>query len=300
MATATFIDVREAPDIDRHPKALTTGVVLSFALHLGIAALLIYGAWSKPELPPPEFVIDVVQLPKPPPPRKPPEPPPMPAAAPPPVPPAPQALPPPPPPQLTEAPIAEKAAPPPHQSESHAPSRERPASPNLQHRTIANAAPALPANSTKAESMPVTIGRHEPTEDNLPSGRSDKPATQTVPDFILMQIAQHWLIDYRNPRYRDIVLRGTKIVLLPNGMLGPPFGKNDPWNPREMIANYDALLAPQAAPIRQAIETFLQAMRLAQPFRLPPDGKPNSEPRVFEIYFQLGDIPSAQASRSGQ
>jgi hypothetical protein len=300
MATATFIDVREAPDIDRHPKALTTGVVVSFALHLGIAAMLIYGAWSEPERPPPEFVVEVVQLPKPPP-RKPPQPPPAPAVAPqPPAPPTPQALPPPPPPQLSEAPIAEKAAPPPHESDSHAPPRGRPASPNLQHRTVASAAPALPANSTKTESMPVTIGRHEPTEDNLPSGRSDKPAAQTVPDFILMQIAQHWLIDYHNPRYRDIVLRGTKIVLLPNGMLGPPFGKNDPWNPREMIANYDALLTPQAAPIRQAIETFLQAMRLAQPFRLPPDGKLSIEPRVFEIYFQLGDIPSAEAARAGR
>jgi hypothetical protein len=296
MATATFIDVRDAPDTDRHPKALTTGVVLSFALHLGIAAFLVYGAWSEPEAAPPEFVVDVVQLPKPPPPKRP-EPPPQPEAIapPPPAPPKPEGLPPPPPPQLTEAPIREQAAPAPHPSESHAPARERPASPNLQHRTVASAAPALPANSGKAESMPVTIGRTEAHEDNLPSGRSDKPAAQTVPDFILMQIAQHWLIDYHNPRYREIVLRGAQIVLLPNGMLGPPFGKNDPWNPREMIANYDALLTPEAAPIRQAIETFLQAMRLGQPFRLPPDGKPSNEPRVFTIYFQLGDIPAAQA-----
>lgn len=297
MATATFIDVRDAPDTDRHPKALTTGVALSFALHLGIAALLVYGGWSKPEPPPPEFVVDVVQLPKPPPPKRPEPPPPQ--VQPQPAPPPPVGIPPPPPPQLTEAPIAEKAAPPPRQSESHAPPRERAASPNVQHRTVANAAPALPENSSKAESMPVTIGRHDPKEDNLPSGRSDKPAAQTVPDFILMQIAQHWLIDYRNPRYREIVLRGAQIVLLPNGMLGPPFGKNDPWNPREMIANYDALLAPEAAPVRQAIETFLQAMRLAQPFRLPPDGKQNNEPRIFTIYFQLGDVPSAQAASTG-
>jgi hypothetical protein len=206
-------------------------------------------------------------------------------------------LPPPPPLQLTEAPIAEKSAPPPHQSPSTAPPREHPAPPNAPHRTVASAAPQLPATSTRPDSTPVTIGRHEPEEDNLPSGRSTEPAAQTVPDFILMQIAQHWLIDYRNPRYRDIVLRGTKIVLLPNGLLAPPFGKDDPWNPKAMIANYDALLVPEAQPIRQAIETFLKAMRLAQPFRLPPDGRPNNEPRVFTIYFQLGDIPSAEVSR---
>lgn len=300
MATATFIDVRSAPDIDRHPKALITGVALSLLLHIGIGIEALYQPGPEKPPPPPEFVVDVVQLPKPPPPPKAPEPPPQQSMAPPPpAPPKPEGLPPPPPPQLAEAPIAEKAAPPPHPSQSPAPPRERPASPNLQHRTVASAAPALPANSAKAESMPVTIGRHEPNEDNLPSGHSDKPAAQTVPDFILMQIAQHWLIDYHNPRYREIVLRGAQIVLLPNGMLGPPFGKNDPWNPREMIANYDALLTPEAAPVRQAIETFLQAMRLAQPFRLPPDGKLTTEPRVFTIYFQLGDIPAAEASRAG-
>jgi hypothetical protein len=294
MVTATFIDVRDAPDGDRNPKALVLGVALSVLLHVGIGVEMIYSPGPATPKAEREFVVDVVQLPKPAAP-KPPEPPPAPPQAAP-APPPPVALPPPPPPQLSEAPIAEKSAAPPHPSESHAPPREHPASPNLQHRTVASAAPALPANSGKAESMPVTIGRHEPKEDNLPSGPSDKQAAQTVPDFILMQIAQHWLIDYRNPRYRDIVLRGAKIVLLPSGMLGPPFGKNDPWNPRQMIANYDALLAPGAEPVRQAIETFLQAMRLAQPFRLPADGKVNTEARVFEIYFQLGDIPSAEAS----
>lgn len=299
MTTATFIDVRDTPELDRHPKALVTGVALSLAFHLGIAVLLTTSPWAEPEKAPAEFVIDVVRLPAPPKPKapEPPRPLPPPVAQPAPVPPPAVDLPPPPPPQLTEAPIASRSAPPPHEAREQAPPRERPASPHVQHRTVARAAPPLPANSTKPESTPVTIDRHEAVEDNRPAGRSDKPAAQTVPDYILMQIAQHWVIDYRNPRYRNIVLRGAQIVLLPNGMLAPPLGKNDPWNPRAMIANYDALLTPEAAPLRQALETFLQAMRLAQPFRLPPDGKPSDRPRTFTIYFRLGDLPSARASQ---
>lgn len=297
MATATLIEVRDAPDTDRHPKALVTGIALSLALHVGLAVLLTYSSWAHHETPPPEFVVDVVQLPKPKAPPPPPPPPPPPVAQPAPPPP-PVAQLPPPPPQLTEAPIEKQSAPPPHESTVQAPPRQRPATPHDAHRTIANAAPQLPANSTKPESTPVTIGPHDAVEDNLPSGRSDKKAAQTVPDYILMQIAQHWVIDYRNPRYSNIVLRGAQLVLLPNGMLAPPLGKNDPWNPRAMIANYDDLLAPEAAPLRQALETFLQAMRLAQPFRLPPDGKPNDQPRTFTIYFRLGDIPSAQTGQA--
>lgn len=294
--TATFIDVRDVPNLDRHPRALVTGIALSLALHVGVAVLLTYSPWAEHEKPPPEFVVEVVQLPKPKAPKPPPPPPPPVQAAP--APPPPVELPPPPPPQLTEAPIESRSAPPPHEAASKAPPRQKPATPNEAHRTVASAAPPLPANSTKPESTPVTIGPHDAVEDSLPSGHSDKQAAQTVPDYILMQIAQHWVIDYRNPRYRNIVLRGAKIVLLPNGMLASPLGKNDPWNPRAMIANYDALLAPGAAPLRQALETFLQALRLAQPFRLPPDGKRNDQPRVFTIYFRLGDIPSAQADQA--
>ena len=277
-----------------------TGVALSLVLHLGIAGLLTYSTWAEHETAPPEFVVDVVDLPKPPKPKAPepppPPPPPPPVVQAPPPPPA-ASLPPPPPPQLTEAPIADKAAPPPHKSLSNAAPRARQEPLNAPHRAVASASLPLDVNSTKPKSMPVSIARHSAEPDSLPSGKSDDQAAQTIPDFILMQIAQHWLIDYHNPRYSDLVLRGTRIELLPNGMLAPPFGKNDPWNPRAMIANYDELrAAPAAAPILQAVETFLQAMRLAQPFRLPPDGKPNDKPRVFEIYFRLGDIPSAEAA----
>lgn len=295
MATATLVNRLDIPDSDRHPKALITGVALSLALHLGIAGLLTYSPWAEQETAPPEFIVDVVQLPKPPKPKAPQPPPAPPSVAQAPTPPA-ESLPPPPPPQLTEAPIADKSAPPPHKSPSNAAPRAREEILHAPHRAVASAALPLPANSTKPEAMRVTIARHSAEDDSLPSGKSEGPATQALPDFILMQIAQHWLIDYRNPRYSDIVLRGTRVELLPNGMLAPPFGKNDPWNPRAMIANYDELLAPQAASIRQAVETFLQAMRLAQPFRMPPDGKPNDKPRFFEIYFRLGDIPSAQAA----
>lgn len=294
MTAAMVINRLDPTQSDRHPKALVTGVAFSLALHVGIAALLTLAPWVEHKAPPPEFVVEVVRLPAPPKPRAPKPPPPVPVVQTPP--PQAESLPPPPPPQLAEAPIADRSAPPPNESPSKAPPRAHPAPPNARHQTVAKGALPLPANSKNPDSTPVTIARVPAVEDSLPGGRSEDKAAQTLPDFILMQIAQHWLIDYRNPRYRNIVLRGTRIVLEPNGMLAAPFGKNDPWNLRAMIANYDELLGPGAEPIRQAIETFLQAMRLAQPFRLPPDGRPKDKPRVFEIYFRLGDIPSAQAA----
>ncbi len=287
----TAVAFRERIDLDRHRSALVTGLVLSLLLHLGIAVLLLRSSWATHEAPPPEFVMEVVQLPKPAPkPVPPPEPPPEVQQTPPP----PVAAMPPPPPQLTEAPIAEKAAPPPHESPSHAPPRQHPAAPKAEPKREAAVAPPLPVNSSHPDSAPVTVAPREKAKAREPSGRSEEPATQTVPDYILMQIAQHWIIDVHGPRYRDIVLRGAQIVLLPDGMLAPPFGKNDPWNPRAMISNYDALLVPGAEPIKTAVETFLQAMRQAQPFRLPPDGKPDDKPRVLTIYFRLGDIPQGR------
>jgi hypothetical protein len=51
------------------------------------------------------------------------------------------------------------------------------------------------------------------------------------------------------------------------------------------VVNYDAL--PQD--VRTVVETFLQAMRQAQPFRLPP-GSESSFARSLPLAFKLGDL----------
>lgn len=289
---ATFIDVRDAPDTDRHPKALVTGVTLSLALHLGIAAWLTFAPWARPETPPPEFVVDVVQLPKPAPPTKPPEPPP-------PAPPAPQSLPPPPPPQLTEAPIAEKSAPPPHDSPVKAPPRDKAGVSHERGKAlVARAENSLRPTTKASEAEPIARehGEHDATPEGV-GGKATETASQTVQDFILMQIARVWIIDLHSPRFRGLEITWG-FTLRPDGTLAPPFGKDDPWDLQRMVntQTYEAMQqqTEQGRIFRTAVTTFLQALRQAQPFRVPPNEKSYKD-RVLPLRFRAGDLAQSPA-----
>lgn len=263
---------------ERHARL--GGLAGSLLLHVLVAALLLWSPVPPPPVPPESMVIEMVTLPAPQPSRD--------LARPTDLPPAP-ALPPPPPPQLNEAPIAETSSPPAAAAAPlRAPLRERPAARAPQPRPEPQPAPLARRPAVPApvpQSTPLQGGRYEPGG----GGSPDSVASQSVQDFILAQIARHWLIDTHGERYRNIVLYG-KFVLLPNGMLAPPFGKNDPWNPRAMIGDYDRYRGPAGETIRSALETFLLATRQAQPFRLPPDGKAD-EARSLPLRFRLGDLP---------
>ena len=77
----------------------------------------------------------------------------------------------------------------------------------------------------------------------------------------------------------------------PDGMLAPPFGKNDPWDMKLMVENWDRIAndpRPEAQAFRTAVETFLRAMRLAQPLRMPPNAQ--GYPKVMELNFRIGDL----------
>jgi hypothetical protein len=252
------------------------GLAASLLLHaLAIMLLLLGPRWEtlRPQ-PPREAPIEVVLLPapepKPAPPRPAPPPPEVPA----------RILPPPPPPQLTEAPIAETSTPP--------PGPERPATGAPTPGPVARPAPPVPA--PPAAKGDVTLGgAARPGAAQSRRARGDKPATQAEKDFILAQILPFWLIDYRNPRFGRIVFGGT-FVLQADGMLGPPYGKNDPWQPEVMVSGYSALLSPEREPERVAIESFLNAVRAAQPFRLPPTLDKADYPRPIPVHFRLGDL----------
>jgi hypothetical protein len=90
---------------------------------------------------------------------------------------------------------------------------------------------------------------------------------------------------------REICLRMTSctVWLATESAGAPPFGRNDPWDLRVMVRDYDLMMKPENRMIRTTIETFLQAMREAQPFQLPPDGRSNEE-RVLPLSFRLGDL----------
>ncbi|MBM3540122.1 MAG: hypothetical protein FJX55_20130 [Alphaproteobacteria bacterium] len=191
------------------------------------------------------------------------------------------AVPPPPPPQLSEAPIAERSMPPPAPRSSPQPARPRADSPPTVSPGQRSTA-ALPPRES-GESTPLEAGRIRPG-----GTPPEAIASQTVQDVILKQIARHWIIDVRGSTYRDVVL-SVRFKLLPDGMLAPPFGRNDPWDLRVMVRDYEVMMKPENRLIRTTIETFLQAMRYAQPFHLPPDGQA-TEARVLPLSFRLGDL----------
>jgi hypothetical protein len=190
----------------------------------------------------------------------------------------------PPPPQFEPAPLAEHSAPPP------GPARARVRLRSAQDSTGPSPVPgpkAPPApHAPKAE---LSTGGGTGVVASLGRPGGEGPAKQDEKDFLLAQVMPFWLLNYRDPRYHDVVFRGY-FTLRADGMLDPPFGKNDPWDPAVMIGDYDRLLARRLEPQRLAIESFLRAVRAAQPFKLQPGIDPKSYPRQVAVFFRLGDL----------
>jgi hypothetical protein len=190
----------------------------------------------------------------------------------------------PPPPQFEAAPRAEHSSPPPGPSRARVQLRSAHDStgPSPVPGPTAPPAPAAPKaqlSTGGGAGMIASLGR--------PGGEG--PARQDEKDFLLAQVMPFWLLNYRDPRFQHVVFRGT-FVLRSDGMLDPPYGKNDPWDPTVMIGDYDRLLARGQDSYRQAVESFLKAVRAAQPFKLQPGVDPKSYPRPVAVFFRLGDL----------
>jgi hypothetical protein len=190
----------------------------------------------------------------------------------------------PPPPQLETAPLAERSAPPPGPTRARVRLRDDQESTEPAPTPAPAAPPAPPA--ARAD---LNAGGGKGRVAALPRGGGDGPAKQDEKDFLLGQILPFWLLNYRDPRYQHVVFRGY-FTLRADGMLESPFGKNDPWDPTVMIDGYDRLLARPFEPQRVALESFLRAVRAAQPFRLNPGVDPKDYPRQVAVFFRLGDL----------
>jgi len=224
-----------------------------------------------------------------------PEPPkPVPAPPPPPLPqPQAQQMPPLPtqPPQLQSAPIEkESTAPQPREAAPEKPKIvQRPAQP----RQIARDAEPAP----NAERLPrpqvarplASVPKPLTPEEMAAAVKNAPKMAQSEQDFFLSQIAQNWVIDRHAAQFQRVSIYGAYVVL-PNGMLAPPFGKDDPWDMRSMVKDWDKIPNdPRYDGLRTAMETFLRAMRLAQPLQLPPGAK--DYPKVMTLNFKVPDIP---------
>jgi hypothetical protein len=293
---ATFLEYR-AQDWDN--RRLWLGIVLSLLLHGLIVLMLLIEPWTwriQPEPPPilAEFVQPEASK-APPPPTPPPAPAPAPqAAATAPSPPKtdepPRPIPPASIPQLQRAPVTEapSKAPPSAGEKARPQASEKPQPAPLPDRAGPSTVTAPPAQRQR-QAPPQSTGNRKPGDPGV-AGEPGETMTQSESDFFLSQMVSAWVIDFDAPQFADIRIYGRYRVL-PNGMLAPPFGKNDPWDMAAMVENWDKIAVdrrPQAAAFRTAIETFLRAVRLAQPMRMPPNAE--GYPKVLELNFRIGDL----------
>ncbi|MBL8832233.1 MAG: hypothetical protein JNL71_07565, partial [Rhodospirillales bacterium] len=257
---------RISDDALRMRWPVVVGLLLSLLLHALVG--LVWIGLEPRALPEAEVYvpIELVQIAPPPEPvREPPPPPPAPPPAPPPPPPPPLApaasAPPPPPPPVIQRETAASAP------QSSAPRPASPAARPAPPRVPESRDGLLAPNERPAPQTGVSAGRTRPAE---PAGPVGEKLSQSEVDHLLAQVFRAWLIDYRAPRFKDIVISGN-FQLNPDGTLGSPFGLNDPWAPDKMIANYADVQRPDMRDQRTALESFLGAMRQAQPFRRQPD-----------------------------
>jgi hypothetical protein len=237
-------------------RRLVAALFLSAALHVLVALLLQIEVL--PDLFPKEqtersMEVEVVsEPPRPQPPPPAPEPPPEPQKTQPSLPPPPLQRP-----QLEPAPLAEKSvAPRPSPRPDPAPKQ-------------ATAGPGLSADSGN-------VSRPAQAAGNL---------AQSAQDKVLAQVIAMWHFNSNALRGSDMVLSAS-LLINRDGTLSGPMHKDAPWNPDAAIKGYSKLPDGNT---KRMLETFLLALRMAQPLQLPPDdGK--GWPRQMILRFKPGDL----------
>lgn len=141
------------------------------------------------------------------------------------------------------------------------------------------------------ESASLDIGGARPAPSRLaaierpPAAPRAALPTQTPGDFVRAQILARWRLDWRDSRFNGRSLT-IEMVVLSTGMFAYPYGRDDPWNPRAMVTNYDELVADGQQDLVEMVESLLHAMRAAQPIDLP--ARLRRFPMRLDLSFRLG------------
>jgi hypothetical protein len=119
------------------------------------------------------------------------------------------------------------------------------------------------------------------------AGPEGPELTQSEQDFVLAQIMKYWHVDFHAPQAQGLVLQGVFFIQA-DGTLMSPVNKNDPWDPRAVVDNYDKMGPPGISFRRDAIDGFLLALRLCQPLQLPSSKGP--WPRKIRLRFAFESL----------
>ncbi|MBI3447031.1 MAG: energy transducer TonB [Magnetospirillum sp.] len=192
-----------------------------------------------------------------------------------------------PPPKPAPMPEPEPPPPPPPQAKP-APEPPTPVTtPQLQKAQLAEKSSAPRPTPRPEPARPTSDGSGLSAD----TGRFSKPApaagdlSQSAQDLVLSQVVRMWRFETASLRGSDVTLTATLIVNR-DGTLSGPMNMSAPWNPDATIHGYSKL--PDGI-TKRMLETFLLALRLAQPLQLPTDdGKP--WPRRMILRFRPGDL----------
>lgn len=151
--------------------------------------------------------------------------------------------------------------------------------PQLQEGKLAEkSSPPQPQKAETPNPQPLAQPSLKPTK--------TAPVTQTERDFVLSQVLRHWrppgeLASYRNADVSVSVTVGA------DGYLTDMYDARRPWNPAEVFDGYGALAAGDLQ--RRTVDAFYQAIRQAQPLRLP-DALRAKAPFKVRLDFRFRDV----------
>jgi hypothetical protein len=114
--------------------------------------------------------------------------------------------------------------------------------------------------------------------------------TQTERDVILAQIIKHWRFNLTSPEAKELTINGS-VVVLPSGMLAPPFNGNDPWDLGKAMPQYEQYVKNGNTFLSELMFSFYTALRLSQPFDLPASAE-GTWPKKISISFRFKDLPN--------
>lgn len=141
-----------------------------------------------------------------------------------------------------------------------------------------------PVEVTEKPKPPAALEKEPETPDH--ARQNLDPETRSISDLILTRVSGYWTPP---PELRGVHANIHFIIdLKPNGMFGPPFAADGPWNPEAALVGFKKLREDD--PRYEALISFYRTLRDIQPLKLPP-GMASDQVRHIPVWFLLDDMP---------
>ncbi|MBX9635236.1 MAG: hypothetical protein K2X44_09680 [Magnetospirillum sp.] len=143
----------------------------------------------------------------------------------------------------------------------------------------------LAQKSSPAKPKASADPSQQPRAEAVVKPKKPEPVTRNERDFVLSQVIRHWHPPHELAAYDKADVQ-VAVVVDANGYFDEDFDARRPWNPAGVFDGYNAL-HPQSLQ-RRSVDAFYQAIRKAQPIRLPPALKAKA-PFPVRLDFRFKD-----------